>query len=572
VRPHPKHLQSPPRVTPADSPREEPVKKLLPIETVASRLKLTEGEYERRTTATGKVKLSLLKSEPRTESGRPGKLILVTATTPTTSGEGKTVTAIGLVQGFAAIGKNALITSREPSLGPVFGMKGGAAGGGQSQIEPAANINLHFHGDMHAITSAHNLLSALIDAHLFHGNDLDLDPAAITWPRTLDMNDRALRKILVSVTPPSADPNKPQRDGSNRPSGFVITAASEIMAILSLAQDRNDLRRRLSNIVIGANRKGEPIRAPQLDAVGAMMALLTEAIEPNLAQTTDGTPAFVHCGPFANIAHGTSSVVSQQIGRRLADYIINETGFASDLGFEKYMDLVLPMAGIKPSLAVVVTTVKSVREQGEGDLERGFENLARHIAIVRGFNLPAIVAINRFPNDTEADLHRIEQFCKEHGAEFALSEAFTRGGEGAAALARKVVEVIDANPDPEPTRTYDADDSILDKLNKVARKIYGADGIELSEQAKSRLARYEQWGYGNLPVCIAKTQYSFSDDPKRKGAPTGWTLHISDISLSAGAGFLVVTSGTMVLMPGLPKVSRAVEIDVDENGEITGMS
>ncbi|MGI4830520.1 MAG: formate--tetrahydrofolate ligase [Janthinobacterium lividum] len=541
---------------------------LQPIETIAAKLSLSEAQYEPRSAVTAKLSLDLLKSKPLTSSGAFGKLILVTATTPTTSGEGKTVTSIGLVQGLEAIGKRAIITSREPSLGPVFGMKGGAAGGGRSQIEPAAKINLHFHGDMHAITSAHNLLTALIDAHLFHGNELDLDPNGITWPRTLDMNDRALRRILLSVTAP----DKPQRDGSNRPSGFVITAASEIMAILALAKDREDLRARLSAIVIGANRAGQPVRATDLGAVGAMMALLAEAIEPNLAQTTEGTPALVHCGPFANIAHGTSSVVSQEMGRRLADYVVNETGFAADLGFEKYMDLVMPSAGIKPSLAVLVTTVQSVRNQGDGDLERGFENLAKHIGIVRGFHLPAVVAINRFPQDTVADLEILEEFCKAHGAEFALSEAYSKGGEGAASLARKVVEVIDANPDPQLVTTYNAEDSITEKLTKVAQKVYGAADIELSDLAQRNLARFESWGYGNLPVCIAKTQYSLSDDPKRKGAPTGWTLHISDISLSAGAGFLVVTSGNMVLMPGLPKVSRALDIDVDANGEITGLS
>ena len=536
---------------------------LQPIEAIAAKLKLPESAYERRSPVSAKLNLTLLNN--KTE--KQGKLILVTATTPTTSGEGKTVTSIGLVQGLEHIGKRAIITSREPSLGPVFGMKGGAAGGGRSQIEPAAKINLHFHGDMHAITSAHNLLAALIDTHLFHGNELSLDPEGITWPRTLDMNDRALRRIVVSVTP--AD--KTQRDGSNRASGFVITAASEVMAILALSKDRADLRKRLEAIVIGSNRAGAPVRAGDLGAVGAMMALLTEAIEPNLVQTTEGTPATVHCGPFANIAHGTSSVISQQMGVQLADYVVNETGFASDLGFEKYMDLVMPSTGIKPALAVLVTTVQSVRTQGEGELDRGFPNLAKHIGIVRGFNLPAVVAINRFPKDTDEELQRLEAFCKAQGAEFALSEAFAKGGEGAAALARKVVEVIDANPDPQIVTTYEAGDSVLEKITKVVRKIYGGEDVDLSDRAKESLARIERWGYGHLPVCIAKTQYSLSDEPKRKGAPTGWTLHVTDISLSAGAGFLVVTSGSMVLMPGLPKLSRALDVDVDAEGNITGV-
>jgi len=541
-------------------------KNLLPIEAVAAKLNLPDTLYERRSPISAKLSLDLLDGFVR--NGRRGKMILVTATTPTVSGEGKTVTSIGLVQGLEKIGKSAIIASREPSLGPVFGMKGGAAGGGRSQIEPAEKINLHFHGDFHAISSAHNLLAALIDSHLFHGNDLDLDPEAVTWPRTLDMNDRALRNIIVSVTAP----DKRQRDGSNRASGFLITAASEIMAILSLASGREDLRARIARIIVGRNRKGEPVTAADLRATGPMMALLSEAILPNLVQTSEGTPAMVHCGPFANIAHGTSSVISQEIGLNLADYVVNETGFASDLGFEKYMDLVMPCSGIKPAAAVLVTTVQSVRNQGEGDLERGFANLEKHIGIVRGFRLPVIVAINRFPNDSDAELEELKQFCEAHGASFALSEAFAKGGEGAVALARKVVEVIDANPNVEPLSTYAPEDSVVEKITKVARSVYGADGIELSELAQKNLARFEGWGFGKLPVCIAKTQYSLSDNPKLMGAPTGWTLHVTDVALSAGAGFLVVISGAMMLMPGLPKASRALDIDVDEHGEITGMS
>ena len=538
------------------------MKQLLPIEQIAAKLNLPEALYERRSALSAKLSLELLQ-EP---AAKLGKLILVTATTPTTSGEGKTVTSIGLVQGLAHIGKRAIITSREPSLGPVFGMKGGAAGGGLSQIEPAVQINLHFNGDFHAITSAHNLLAALIDAHLFHGNDLDLDPSAITWPRALDMNDRALRSIVVSVT--AADK---QRDGSNRSTGFVITAASEIMAILALASGREDLRARLARIIIGANRAGDPVTAAALGAVGPMMALLSEAMLPNLAQTTEGTPALVHCGPFANIAHGTSSVISQQMGLRLADYVVNEVGFGSDLGFEKYMDLVMPSSGIKPAVAVLVTTVQSVRSQGEGDLQAGFANLEKHIGIVRGLHLPVVVAINRFPKDTDAELATLQQFCEARGASFALSEAYAKGGEGAAALARKVVEAIAANPDPQPVPLYSAGSTALEKIETVARKVYGADGVEMSERAQQNLKRFERWGFGQLPVCIAKTQYSLSDDPKRMGAPTGWKLRLTDVGLSAGAGFLVVTSGAMMLMPGLPKSSRAMSIDVDADGEIIGM-
>ncbi len=540
-------------------------KTLLPIEAVAGKLGLPEDLYEKRSPVSAKLSLELL-DDARFQRG--GKLVLVTATTPTVSGEGKTVTSIGLVQGLEKIGKRAVLSSREPSLGPVFGMKGGAAGGGRSQVEPAEKINLHFHGDFHAITSAHNLLAALIDSHMFHGNELDLDPNGITWPRTLDMNDRALRSVTVSVT--AAD--KKQRDGSNRPSGFLITAASEIMAILALAAGREDLRARLARIVVGQDRKGNPVRAADLNATGPMMALLSEALLPNLVQTTEGTPAMVHCGPFGNIAHGTSSVVSQKMGMQMADYVVNETGFASDLGFEKYMDLVRPLSGINPSVAVLVTTVQSVKQQGEGELKQGFTNLEKHIAIVRGFGLPVVVAINRFPADTEAELDTLRTFCEARGAEFALSEAYAKGGEGAAALARKVVEVIEANPEVELTTAYEPGDPAIEKITKVAQKIYGADGIELSQRAQENLARFTRWGFGELPICIAKTQYSLSDDPKRLGAPTGWTLHVTDIALSAGAGFLVVISGAMMLMPGLPKVSRALEIDVDEHGEITGMS
>ncbi len=540
-------------------------KNLLPIEAIAAKLDLPESLYERRSSVSAKLSLDLLNAPG---FDRKGKLILVTATTPTVSGEGKTVTSIGLVQGLERIGKRAILTSREPSLGPVFGMKGGAAGGGHSQVEPADKINLHFHGDFHAITSAHNLLSALLDSHLFHGNDLDIDPAAVTWPRALDMNDRALRAITLSVTAP----DKKQRDGANRASGFLITAASEMMAILSLAEDREDLRRRLARIVVGANRSGEPVTAGELGATGPMMALLAEAIEPNLVQTTEGTPALVHCGPFANIAHGTSSVISQKMGLKLADYAVNETGFASDLGFEKYMDLVSPSSGIKPSIAVLVTTVQSVRNQGEGSLEAGFANLAKHIGIVRGFALPVVVAINRFPKDTDEELATVRQFCEEKGASFALSEAFAKGGEGAAELARKVVEVIEAHPEVQPTTTYAPSDSAEEKVLKVARQIYGADAVEFSDRAKKSLAWFARWGFGTLPVCIAKTQYSLSDNPKLMGAPAGWTLHVTDVALSAGAGFLVVISGAMMLMPGLPKTSRALGIDTDERGRIVGMS
>jgi formate--tetrahydrofolate ligase len=533
---------------------------LLPIGTIARKLNLPENLYETLGTFGAKIKLDLL-TDPAFP--RRGKLILVTATTPTVSGEGKTVTSIGLVQGLERIGKKALITSREPSLGPVFGMKGGAAGGGLSQVEPSQKINLHFHGDIHAMTAAHNLLAALIDAHLFHGNELNLDPERITWPRTMDMNDRALRRIEIDVDG--------KRDGANRRTGFVITAASEIMAIVALAKNRDDLRRRLASIVIGASRSGQAVRAADLHATGAMMALLEDALLPNLVQTTEGTPALVHTGPFGNIAHGTSSVISQDMALRLADYVVNEAGFAADLGAEKYIDIVTRVLGANPSVAVLVTTVQSMRNQGEGDLANGFANLAQHIRSLRRFGLPLVIAVNRFPQDTDADLHQVMAYCAQQNVACALTEPFTRGGEGSVDLARKVVELIDANDGSAIVPTYELSDSYEEKARKVATQVYGADGVEVSEVAANKLRQLADWGFEGLPICIAKTQYSLSDNPKLLGAPTRWKLRITDVSLSAGAGFVVMIAGNMMLMPGLPKVSRAEEIDVNAAGEIVGV-
>jgi len=538
----------------------EAIHALLPIPDIARKLGLRESDYEPLAPWAAKLKLDILRDPARPARG---KLILVTATTPTTSGEGKTVTAIGLVQGLERIGKRAVITSREPSLGPVFGIKGGAAGGGLSQIEPSQRVNLHFTGDLHAITSAHNLLAAMIDAHLFHGNDLQLDPENIWWPRAMDMNDRALRRIAVEIDG--------KRDGANRRTGFVITAASEIMAILALAQDRDDLRRRLDAIVVGATRSGTPVRAADLKATGAMMALLADALLPNLVQTSEGAPALVHCGPFGNIAHGTSSLIAQQMGLRLADYVVNEAGFAADLGAEKYIDIVMRVTGISPACAVLVTTVQSLRNQGDGDLERGLPNLARHARNLQRFGLPVVVAINHFPHDTPEDLSRLRAYCAEVDVASALAEAFTRGGEGSVALARAVVDLIERSGAVSAQPIYALDAPYEEKIRRVATEIYGADSVSYSEHAQEKLRRIVDWGYTGLPVCIAKTQYSFTDDPKKMGAPSGWTLHINDVLLSAGAGFLVPISGSMMLMPGLPKVSRAEEIDVDDEGGILGV-
>jgi formate--tetrahydrofolate ligase len=533
---------------------------LLPIQIIAESLKVPEDYFEPIGRHGAKLKLDILSDPAFTPRG---KLILVTATTPTASGEGKTVTSIGLTQGLVRIGKKAVITSREPSLGPVFGMKGGAAGGGKSQIEPSQKINLHFHGDFHAITTAHNLLAALIDAHVFHGNDLDLDIAQITWPRTMDMNDRALRRITIDIGE--------KKGALTRNSGFVITAASEVMAILALANSLEDLRRRLDAIVIGVTRAGKPVRAADLGATGAMMALLSEALMPNLAQTTEGTPAMVHTGPFGNIAHGTSSVISHNMGIRLADYVVNEAGFAADLGAEKYFDIVMRSSGIAPSCAVLVTTVQSLRNQGEGDLDKGAPNLVRHIQNLKRFGVPTVVAINRFPADSDADLEKLAGYCAQQGAVSALSEAYTKGGEGAAALAQKVVETIEKNPSPNVQPIYPLDDPLEKKIETVATKIYGAAGVTFSDKAKAKLQQFKDWCFAKLPVCIAKTQYSFSDNPKLLGAPTGWTLNITDASLSAGAGFIVAIAGNMMLMPGLPKVSRAASVDVNTKGEIIGI-
>ena len=534
---------------------------LCPIQEIASRIGLHPEQYEPVGRYGAKLSLDLL-SDPAFPPR--GNFVLVTATTPTTSGEGKTVVSIGLAQGLARIGRKAIVTSREPSLGPVFGLKGGAAGGGLSQVEPSQRINLHFHGDFHAITAAHNLLAAMIDSHLFHGNALDLDPGQIAWPRAMDMNDRALRRIVVNVT------GKDEL-GANRATGFVITAASEIMAILALATSRADLRHRLDSIVIGAGRSGCPVTAADLGASGAMMALLQDAILPNLVQTTEGVPALVHSGPFGNIAHGTSSVLSHQMGLRLADYVVNECGFAADLGAEKYFDIVMRTSGIRPAAAVLVTTVQSLKAQGRGSLGDGFPNLAHHIATLESFGVPLVVAINRFPSDTAEELEAIRMQCDESGVASSLVEAFSKGGDGAVDLAKKVVEAIDGDCAPGIRSMYSLGDSLEEKIRKVATRVYGAAGVEIADAARGKLARYAEWGYARLPVCIAKTQYSLTDDPKEMGAPSGWTLRVNDASLSAGAGFVVAVCGNMMLMPGLPSHPRAMDIDMDESGEITGV-
>ena len=541
---------------------------LLPIRDVAAQIGLSDDELLYYGPHTAKVKLDLLTDETRPPRG---KLIMVTAITPTTYGEGKTVTSIGLAQGIARLGKKVLVTSREPSLGPVFGLKGGATGAGRAQIYPAERINLHFTGDFHAITTAHNLLAASLDAHIHHGNQLRLDVGNISWPRAMDMNDRALRQIVVGLGGKS--------NGVPREAGFVITAASEIMAIMALASSNADLRQRLDNILLGFNLEGQPVHARELGVTGALMVLLSEAIMPNLVQTGENTPAFVHCGPFANIAHGTSSVISQQIALRLADYVVNESGFGADLGAQKYLDLVGPSCGLKPSVAVVVATAKALaahglsldKTLGPEAIQRGLCNLQRHLENLRKYNLPTVVAINRFPQDTDEELAVIRDFCEAQGVPFALSEGFAKGGAGMVDLAEKVIALADATNLNDIRSIHTPDAPVKEKIQTIAREIYRAAKVEFTPEATRKLNKFNKNGFGNYPVCIAKTQYSFSDNAKLLGAPEGFTLNITDVRLAAGAGFIVALAGSIMLMPGLPKVPQAVKMDVDENGQMIGV-
>ncbi|MBT3991540.1 MAG: formate--tetrahydrofolate ligase [Rhodospirillaceae bacterium] len=499
-----------------------------------------------------------------------GKLILVTAMTPTKYGEGKTATSIGLGDGLSRLGESVAICLREPSLGPVFGMKGGGTGGGKASIIPSNDINMHFTGDLHAISSAHNLLSAMVDNHIYWDNELDIDPTKITWPRVMDMNDRALRDITLSVS-------RKGKDLSHQ-AGFDITAASEVMAIFSLSSDAEDLMRRLGNIVIGQDRKGSLITAKQLNAEGAMAALLSGALDPNLVQSREGTPTLVHGGPFANIAHGCSSVIASKAGLKLADYVITEAGFGADLGAEKFFNIKCRAAGLWPSATVMVATIRALKAHGGVDLDdieaedisavmAGAENLKRQIEIVRSFGQPVIVALNRFAADTENEISAIRDFCAAIDVAFSISSHFAEGGKGAEDLARKVMDLAEEKSPPK--FGYELTASLEDKLRAVAQNIYGAAEISFSEAARQKLA---QLGNIDLPVCIAKTQYSFSTDPKAIGAPAGHTIEFSDIRLSAGAGFVVAVAGNMMTMPGLPRTPSAKDIGVDASGAITGIN
>ena len=508
------------------------------------------------------------------DSKRPdGKLILVTAINPTPAGEGKTTTTVGLADAMRRLGKNTLVALREPSLGPVFGVKGGAAGGGYAQVVPMEDINLHFTGDFHAIGAANNLCAAMLDNHIQQGNLLGIDVKRITWKRCVDMNDRQLRNIVDGLGG--------RMQGVPREDGFDITVASEIMAVLCLSADIPDLKARLGRMVVAYTYDGKPVTAHDLKAEGAMAALLKDALKPNLVQTLEGTPAFIHGGPFANIAHGCNSVMATKMAMRLADYAVTEAGFGADLGAEKFLDIKCRLAGLKPSAVVVVATVRALKNHGgvaKADLntenlealEKGLPNLLQHVEnITKVFGLPCVVAINAFPTDTAAELKLVEDKCRELGVNVALSEVWAKGGEGGIALAEEVVRLCEQ---PNGFRfAYDTEDTIEQKLNDIARKVYHADGVELTAGARKQMKELEALGFDKLPICMAKTQYSFSDDASKLGAPRGFTITVRNLKVSAGAGFLVALTGDIMTMPGLPKVPAAEKIDVDKNGKITGL-
>lgn len=510
----------------------------------------------------------------RLEGEKDGKLILVTAINPTPAGEGKTTTSVGLGQAMKKIGKSAVIALREPSMGPVMGIKGGAAGGGYAQVVPMEDINLHFTGDMHAITAANNLLSAAIDNHIHQGNELDIDARTITWKRCLDMNDRALRQVVVGLGG--------KVNGYPREDGFMITVASEIMAILCLAKDMDDLKRRIAAIVIGYNTDGEPITAGDLKIAGAMGLLLRDAIKPNLVQTLENTPCLMHGGPFANIAHGCNSIRATKLGLKLADYCITEAGFGSDLGAEKFFDIKCRIGGLKPSCVVLVATVRALKYNGgvpkaelakenTDALKDGIVNLGKHIENMQKYGLPVIVAINRFMTDTDEELEIIEQYCRDMGVDFSMCEVFAKGGDGGVELAEKVVEVSERGGEMNFAPIYDEKASIDEKINTIAKEIYGADGVVYTPKAKKAIARLEKQGFDKLPICMAKTQYSLSDDPSLLGRPSGFEITVREVRVSAGAGFVVALTGDVMTMPGLPKVPAANNMDIDKDGKIVGL-
>ena len=545
--------------------------KLQPIDNIAAKLGLTPDDLEHYGKYKAKIPASTIQ---KLDSSKEGKVILVTAMNPTPAGEGKTTVSIGLAQGLSKLGKNVCLALREPSLGPVFGVKGGACGGGYSQVVPMDDINLHFTGDIHAITAANNLLAALIDNHIFQGNELNIDENRILWKRAMDMNDRCLRHITVGVGGGNF--------GVTRDDAFQITAASEVMATLCMASDMEDLKARIARIAVAYDKDGKIVTAGQLGAVGSMATLLKDAVCPNLVQTLEGVPAFVHGGPFANISHGCNTIIATKTAMKLADIVVTEAGFGADLGAEKFLDIKCRAAGIKPSAVILVATVRSLKYNGgipkdeltkvnNEALIKGFGNLARHIKNMSGFGIPTIVTCNRFPSDTEEELDIVRRLCEECGAGYESSDIFSKGGEGGIDLANRVLSTIESNTNPELKYTYDVNEPIIDKIRAVATKIYGADDIVLEEGVAKKIEDLDAAGYGKLPVCIAKTQYSFTDDQKKLGAPENFNITVRDCYVSAGAGYVVVLTGSILTMPGLPKHPAALDIDIDLDGTITGL-
>lgn len=540
-----------------------------PIAAIAAELGILPDELE--PYGHDKAKINL-KINERLQDRPQGKLIYMTAMTATPAGEGKTVTSIGLTQALGALGEKVAVCLREPSLGPTFGIKGGAAGGGQAHLVPMEDINLHFTGDIHAVGSAHNLLAAAIDNHIHHGNELGIDSRRVLWRRVMDMNDRQLRHTIVGLGGPA--------NGIPRESGFDITVASEIMAILCLANDLTDLKERLGRMLIGYTYGREPVYAHQLGVIGAMTVLLKDAIKPNLVQTREGQPAFIHGGPFANIAHGNSSVIATRLALKLCDYVVTEGGFASDLGAEKFFDIVHGYSGLTPDVAVLVCSVRSLMMHGESpnldasdslaQLKRGLANLDHHIRVLRSFGIPMVVAINHFPTDTAAELDLIRQHCLAQNVPTAVSKVFAEGGQGGIELAEAVLEALE-NQENHFKPAYDWNLSIKEKIEVLATRIYGASGVRYTSEAEAAIARFTELGYGNLPICMAKTQHSVSDNPALKGVPTDWTLTIREVRASLGAGFLVCLAGSIMTMPGLPKSPTALRIDIDENGRISNL-
>ena len=543
---------------------------MLPIKDVAASIGIEEDDLELYGKYKAKISDELIN---RTKKNPDGKLILVTAINPTPAGEGKTTTSVGLGEAFGRLGKKALIALREPSLGPCFGIKGGAAGGGYAQVVPMEDLNLHFTGDFHAITSADNLLASLLDNHIQQGNELGIDPRQIVWKRCMDMNDRVLRNIVVGLGS--------KMDGMVREDHFVITVASEIMAILCLADDMADLKKRLGRIIVAYTFDGKPVTADDLQATGSMAALLKDALKPNLIQTLEHTPAIVHGGPFANIAHGCNSVRATKTALKLADYVITEAGFGADLGAEKFFDIKCRMAGLKPDAVVLVATIRALKYNGGvpkdelssenlDALKAGIVNLEKHIENLHKFGVPVVVTLNSFVTDTKAETDFVEQFCKERGCEFALSEVWEKGGEGGIDLANKVLETIE-HKESNFKVLYDDSLSLKEKIETVAKEIYGADGVTYSPAAERELKRITDLGMGDFPVCMAKTQYSLSDDAKKLGRPSGFKINVREVYASAGAGFVVAVNGSIMTMPGLSKKPAAYGIDVDDNGVITGL-